>query len=321
MRITREGADRLVWEESLRRVLRDDSLEVYWWTDEDGRYERASGDVLPRDAGAAGADRSYLTVAAPGGRPLAVIRHDRVLTDNARLLDGVSSALRLSVDNGRLRSEVERTLAQVRESRLRIVEAAARAQRSVERDLHDGAQQRLVSLGLELRLIANAAASAGSAGLAEDLEIAIEELGQALRELRELAHGIHPSLLSQGGLSLAVPELAGRCPVPVDVEVQADGRLPELVESTAYFVVAEALANIAKHAQASRVWVRAWAAGGMLHLVVRDDGVGGVDPNGSGVMGMRDRVEAADGSLVLESERAHGTTIRAEIPLPPGTAV
>ncbi len=189
--------------------------------------------------------------------PIALIRHDQVLTDNMRLLDGVSSALRLSVDNGRLRSEIERTLEQVRQSRQRIVEAGVEARRRIERDLHDGAQQHLVSLGMRLRLAANAARDTDEVQLATELEGTITMLNQALRELRELAHGIHPSLLSSGGLALAVPELAGRCPVPVEVDVQAEGRLPELIESTAYFVLAEALANVAKHSGATRAWVRA----------------------------------------------------------------
>ena len=191
------------------------------------------------------------------GAPIALIRHDQVLTDNMRLLDGVSSALRLSVDNGRLRSEIERTLEQVRQSRQRIVEAGVEARRRIERDLHDGAQQHLVSLGMRLRLAANAARDTDELQLATELESTITMLNQALRELRELAHGIHPSLLSSGGLALAVPELAGRCPVPVVVDVQAEGRLPELIESTAYFVLAEALANVAKHSGATRAWVRA----------------------------------------------------------------
>ena len=251
MRITREGADRGLWAESLARTLRDASVRVYWWDEERGRYADAAGTPIEAsDADVRGGSHSILPVASPLGAPIALIRHDRVLTDNMRLLDGVSSALRLSVDNGRLRSEIERTLEQVRQSRQRIVEAGVEARRRIERDLHDGAQQHLVSLGMRLRLAANAARDAGEEQLATELEGTITMLNQALRELRELAHGIHPSLLSSGGLALAVPELAGRCPVPVVVDVQAEGRLPELIESTAYFVLAEALANVAKHSGA-----------------------------------------------------------------------
>ena len=247
--------------------------------------------------------------------PIALIRHDRVLTDNMRLLDGVSSALRLSVDNGRLRSEIERTLEHVRQSRSRIVEAGDEARRRIERDLHDGAQQQLVSLGMRLRLAANQARDRGVEPLGQELDGTIAMLNQALRELRELAHGIHPSLLSSGGLALAVPELAGRCPVPVELDVQAEGRLPEVIESTAYFVVGEALANIAKHSKAARAWVRAGVTLGELELVVRDNGVGGADPEGSGMIGITDRVDAVGGRIGIESPPGAGTTISVHIPV------
>jgi signal transduction histidine kinase len=317
MRITREGADRGLWAESLARTLRDASVRVYWWDEERGRYADAAGTPIEAsDADVRGGTHSILPVASPLGAPIALIRHDRVLTDNMRLLDGVSSALRLSVDNGRLRSEIERTLEQVRQSRQRIVEAGVEARRRIERDLHDGAQQHLVSLGMRLRLAANSARSAGDEQLAGELEDTITVLNQSLRELRELAHGIHPSLLSSGGLALAVPELAGRCPVPVVVDVQAEGRLPELIESTAYFVLAEALANIAKHSGATRAWVRAHVVGDRLELVVRDNGRGGASlDGGTGMLGIADRVDAVDGSIELESPPDAGTTLTIRIPL------
>lgn len=317
MRITREGADRGVWAESLSRALRDASVRVYWWDESRGRYEDAEGRPLADDPDDPDNRQSLLPVDSPGGAPIAMIRHDRVLTDNARLLEGVSSALRLSVDNGRLRSEIERTLEQVRESRQRIAEAALESRRRFERDLHDGAQQQLVSLGLHLRLVANRAGESGDAALAGAVETAIDELGTALRELRELAHGIHPSLLSQGGLALALPELAGRCPVPVEVDVEAEGRLPELVESSAYFIAAEALANVAKHSGASRAWLRARREGGAFVLELRDNGVGGADASSGGIVGMRDRAEAAGGGLELESPPGAGTTVRVRVPLEP----
>lgn len=316
MRVTREGTDRGLWAESLARALRDDSVRVYWWEEDRGRYVDAAGQ--PMDSADAGGGHSILPVASPTGLPIALIRHDRVLTDNMRLLDGVSSALRLSVDNGRLRSDLERTLEQVRQSRQRIVEAGDEARRRIERDLHDGAQQQLVSLGMRLRLAANSARSAGQEQLAEELEDAIATLNQGLKELRELAHGIHPSLLSQGGLALAVPELAGRCPVPVEVDVQADGRLPELIESTAYFAIAESLANIAKHSQATRAWIRARVEGDRVVIEVRDNGVGGASLDaGSGVLGIADRIEAVGGELELVSPRGSGTTVTVRMPLHP----
>ncbi len=317
MRITREGADRGLWAESLARTLRDASVRVYWWDEERGRYADAAGTPIDEAHADPRGSHSILPVASPLGTPIALIRHDRVLTDNMRLLDGVSSALRLSVDNGRLRSEIERTLEHVRQSRQRIVEAGDEARRRIERDLHDGAQQHLVSLGMRLRLAANSARDAGEDRLASELEDTIVTLNRALKELRELAHGIHPSLLSSGGLALAVPELAGRCPVPVVVDVQAEGRLPELIESTAYFVVAEALANVAKHSGATRAWVRAHVVeGDRLELVVRDNGRGGASlDGGTGMLGIADRVDAVDGSIELESPPGAGTTLTVHIPL------
>ncbi|GAA1962557.1 sensor histidine kinase [Agromyces allii] len=316
MRITREGADRGLWAESLARTLRDASVRVFWWDETRGRYADAAGDPISDEDLGSRAGHSILPVASPLGAPIALIRHDRVLTDNMRLLDGVSSALRLSVDNGRLRSEIERTLEQVRQSRQRIVEAGVEARRRIERDLHDGAQQHLVSLGMQLRLSANAAKAIGDADLAADLERTIVTLNQALRELRELAHGIHPSLLSSGGLALAVPELAGRCPVPVEVEVQGEGRLPELIESTAYFVIAESLANVAKHSWATRAWVRAHVVDGDLVLEVRDNGVGGASIDaGTGMLGIGDRIDAVGGTLSVESPAGAGTTLTVRIPL------
>jgi len=169
---------------------------------------------------------------------------------------------------------------------------------------------------MRLRLAANAARDADEVELATELESTISMLNLALRELRELAHGIHPSLLSSGGLALAVPELAGRCPVPVEVDVQAEGRLPELIESTAYFVLSEALANVAKHSGASRAWVRAYVEGDDLELVVRDNGVGGASlDKGTGMLGVADRVDAVGGSLEVDSPPGAGTTLSVRIPL------
>ncbi|WP_082590823.1 sensor histidine kinase [Agromyces sp. Soil535] len=316
MRITREGADRGLWAESLARTLRDASVRVYWWDEERGRYADAAGEPIEQGPAERRERHDLLPVSSPTGMPIALIRHDKVLTDNMRLLDGVSSALRLSVDNGRLRSEIERTLEQVRQSRQRIVEAGVEARRRIERDLHDGAQQHLVSLGMRLRLAANAARDTDEVALATELEGTIQMLNMALRELRELAHGIHPSLLSSGGLALAVPEVAGRCPVPVEVDVQAEGRLPELIESTAYFVLAEALANVAKHSGATRGWVRAYVVDEELELVVRDNGSGGASlDGGTGMLGIADRVDAVGGTLDIESPRGAGTTLTARIPL------
>ena len=309
MRITREGADRAQWADALKRVLGDESMRVYWWDESSGRYADAAGETT----GATSAGEGTLAITSREGAPIAVIFHDKVLTQNTRLLDGVSSALRLTIDNSRLRAEVERTLEHVQQSRQRIVESAVTARKHLERDLHDGAQQRLVTLAINLRSVAEQPNIVADPQLKADVDSAIDQLGDALAELRQLAHGIHPTLLSQGGLAMALPELAGRCPVPVEVVTEV-GRLPEIVEVTAYFVSSEALANVAKHAHASRAWLRVTDDDGQVAVTIRDNGAGGADAAGSGMTGMADRVEAAGGTLEVESPRGAGTTVTARLP-------
>jgi signal transduction histidine kinase len=205
--------------------------------------------------------------------------------------------------------------AELTASRARIVAAADQTRRRIERDLHDGAQQRLVSLGLRLR----GAAAAIPPELDEvhrELADAGAELDEVLEELRELSRGIHPAILSEGGLGPALRNLARRSPVPVQLRVGMEGRLPERVEVTAYFVVAEALANVAKHANASAVRVDVDAQNGLVRLGIRDDGVGGADPTrGSGLVGLKDRVAATGGMLRVESRPGQGTSLLAELPV------
>ncbi len=205
---------------------------------------------------------------------------------------------------------------EVRASRVRIVQAADAARRRLERNLHDGAQQRLVSLSLALRLAQSKLASdPGAAGTV--LESAREELALALDELRELARGIHPAILTDRGLAAALESLATRSPVPVEIDAPVDG-LPAAVEAAAYYVVAESLANVVKYARASHVAVRISQLEECLAVEVADDGVGGADPTaGTGLRGLTDRVEALDGSLTVESPTGKGTLIRAELPLQP----
>jgi signal transduction histidine kinase len=245
-----------------------------------------------------------------------MIRHDKALLTNQRLLDGVSTALRLTVDNGRLRSEIEKTLEEVRESRQRIVDAGDAARRRIERNLHDGAQQQLVVLGITLRGIEVEAGQTGRTDLADRVDAAITQLNGSMAELRTLARGIHPSLLTEGGLALALPELVGRCPIPTELTIDYAARVSPLLEATVYFVVSEALANAAKHSEAKRCRVLLTRQEGVLELVVRDDGRGGVDvAAGSGVLGMSDRIEAVDGTLEVRSAPGEGTTLTARLPL------
>jgi PAS domain S-box-containing protein len=210
-------------------------------------------------------------------------------------------------------SERKRQEGELRGSRVRLLRAGDEARRRLERNLHDGAQQRLVSLSLALRL-AHARLRDAPEEAERLLAGASEELAQALEELRELARGIHPAVLSERGLSAALEALAGRAPVPVGVTVPPD-RFPPAVEAAAYYVISEALANVAKYAEASAVEIRVTRQNGRAVVEVADDGVGGADPTrGSGLSGLVDRVEALDGVLKVESAPGAGTRIRAEIP-------
>jgi signal transduction histidine kinase len=203
---------------------------------------------------------------------------------------------------------------QLAASRARIVEAADAARRRIERDLHDGAQQRLVSLALSLRLLESSLEPDSAA--TRELTAVRAELDAALEELRELARGIHPSILSDRGLEAALAAVAGRCTVPVELALDDCGKLPLSVATTAYFIVAEALTNASKHAHADRIEVRVAVGEGHAMVEVRDDGSGGVDPaRGSGLSGLSDRVSALGGTLDIESPVGAGTKIRARIPL------
>jgi signal transduction histidine kinase len=209
---------------------------------------------------------------------------------------------------------LEESQAELAASRARIVAAADQTRRRIERDLHDGIQQRLVSLGLELRAV-QAGLPAELDSLRGELDKLVAGLGGAVEELRELSRGIHPAILSEGGLGPALKALARRSAVPVHVEVPMETRLPEPVEVAAYYVVSEALANAAKHAGASAVHVEARTADGRLHLSVRDDGVGGAEPGrGSGLVGLTDRVQALGGTITVRSPAGQGTTVRVELP-------
>jgi signal transduction histidine kinase len=203
---------------------------------------------------------------------------------------------------------------QLAASRARIVEAADAARQRLERDLHDGAQQRLVSLALGLRRL-ESSLEPNSAAIRE-LAVARAELDAALGELRELARGIHPSILTDRGLEAALAAVAGRSTVPVELDLDSCGALPLSVQTTAYFVVVEALTNASKHAHSDRIEVRVALGEGHTMVEVRDDGSGGVDPTrGSGLSGLADRVSALGGTLEIESPAGAGTTIRARIPV------
>jgi signal transduction histidine kinase len=205
--------------------------------------------------------------------------------------------------------------AEVQASRARIIAASDLTRRRIERDLHDGVQQRLVSLALGLRAVTSDIPF-GLDDVEEELERVASGLGGVLDDLREVSRGIHPAILAEGGLGPALKTLAHRSPIPVELDVRADGRLPEHVEVTAYYVVSEALTNAAKHAQASKVQVELEVRERVLRVDVRDDGLGGADPaGGSGLLGLKDRAEAIGGRISLESSRGNGTLLSVELPL------
>jgi signal transduction histidine kinase len=207
------------------------------------------------------------------------------------------------------------SLAELDASRARIVATADATRRRIERDLHDGAQQQLVSLALEVRAV-QALVPPELGELRAELSRVVEGQTSVLDGLREIAHGIHPAILAEGGLGPALKTLARRSAIPVELDVRAELRLPEAVEVTAYYVVSEALTNAAKYARASAVHVAVEARARMLRVLVRDDGEGGADPDrGSGLLGLKDRAEAIGGTLSLQSPPGAGTSLQVELPL------
>jgi signal transduction histidine kinase len=246
-----------------------------------------------------------------GSFPLATVVHDPGLGERPDLLESVIEAAGLAIEIARLRVEVRRQLAEVQASRERIVTAGYAERRRLERDLHDGAQQRLVSIGLALRHLQGQLPAAGPETMALDSVVA--ELSRAIEELRELARGVRPAGLDDG-LAPALRELASRSRLRTTVEATGD-RFEDRLETAAYFVASEALANAAKYAGASRVAVSATRSNGSLVVSVRDDGVGGAIPSeGSGLAGITDRVAALGGHLTVVSPRGRGTVVTAELP-------
>jgi signal transduction histidine kinase len=249
------------------------------------------------------------------GRPVGAIVYDIALCAEPDLVRSVAAAAGLAVHNEQLQAQLRARVEQLRASRARIVEAAGQERRRLERNLHDGAQQRLVALSLTVRM-AQGKVHCDPEKADEMLAGAAQELKLAQEELRELARGIHPAVLSDRGLEPALEAVAGRSPVPVALEGVPEERLPEPIEAAAYFVVAEALTNVAKYASASHASVRVSRVNGSAFVEIDDDGCGGADPaRGSGLRGLADRVGALDGKLAITSPPGGGTRLRAEIPV------
>jgi signal transduction histidine kinase len=290
----------------LAAALGDPSLAVGYWLPEEQAYFDESGRRLDLPAPGSGRDA---TIVRDGDEPVAALVHDAGVVGDRRLVESVAAAARIAVSNVRLQAEIRTQLDEIEASRRRIVEAADRERRRLERELREGAERRLVHI--ESLLGETAEDSEGAALYGE----ALAEVSRARAELREFARGVHPRVLTEEGLASALPDLARRAPVPVSVEAPP-ARLSAAVEAAAYFVCSEALANVGKYAQASSASINVRLTDDRLVIDVRDDGVGGASlAKGSGLRGLADRVEALGGRLHVESRPGHGTIVSAELPL------
>ena len=296
--------------DALARALRDPTLTLAYWLPEFDSW--ADIDGRPVTLSEPGDGRTTTMIDSDGHR-VAALLHDPGLDAEPELLDGVTAAAAIALENGRLHADLRARLEELKGSRARIVEAGDSERRRLERNLHDGAQQRLVAVALQLQLLRTRIRR--DPETAEELATAAtDELGQSLQELRELARGLHPAVLEHG-LDAALHALATRSPVPTSVSYEARGELPETVALAAYFVASEALANVAKYAEATAVAVHVSESAGTLAIEIADDGIGGADDTrGSGLRGLADRVEALEGTLRVSSPAGIGTTVMAELP-------
>ena len=299
--------------DELAQALGDPTLALFFWLPERGQYADADGHPVTIPSG--DPDRA-VTLLASHGEPLAALVHDPSLADEPELMDAARAAARFAIENARLHADLQAQLEKVKESRARLASAADEERRRIERDLHDGAQQRLVALALDVK-------SAQRGQKDPDVKLLLastaEELQVAANELREIASGIHPGILTQSGLAVALDSLATKAPIPVSIDAEVERLQPEL-ETAGYYVVSEALTNVAKHSHASSAAVKASLRDGRLLIEVSDDGVGGASADGanagggSGLRGLADRVEAQGGRLLVDSPPGSGTRIIVEIP-------
>jgi signal transduction histidine kinase len=295
--------------ELLAESLGDHSVSIVYWLPERSVFVDEVGhpvELPGRDSGRA------WTAVERDGRRVAAIVHDAALDTSRELVEAAAAAAGLAIDNERLKADLRARLEELRVSRLRIVEAGDAARRRIERNLHDGAQQQLVALALQLRMLKSRLPDGELVPLVDELS---DQLAAALAELRELARGIHPTILVDRGLGPAIDALAARASVPIVSRVAVTCRLPSAVEAAIYFLVAEALTNVAKYAHASSVRLDVRRDGEAVVVDVADDGVGGVDlMAGTGLRGLVDRLAALGGTLAIESPSGGGTHLRARIP-------
>jgi signal transduction histidine kinase len=296
--------------ELLAQALRDPTLSLIYWLPQYGSWADQDGNstTLPeQDIG------RRVTFVNQNGEQIAALVYDAALGEEPELVEAVSAAAGIALENGRLEAELRARLRELQGSRSRVVEAQQNERRRLERNLHDGAQQRLVALALELGLLAEQADN--DPGTQDRLKHARSEVAESLDELRDIARGLHPAVVSGHGLAVALESVAAA--TPFEVQLQTDGlpRLPEQVEVAAYYVVSESLTNAAKHAQADRVTVEAGITDDTLIVEIVDNGIGGADSErGTGLRGLADRIEALNGRLRVWSPVGKGTRVRAEIP-------
>jgi signal transduction histidine kinase len=292
------------------RALGDPSLTLAYWLPQFGSWAEPSG--RPVELPKPGSGRATTLIESDGAHVAALVQ-DASLDQEPELLDAVSAAAAIALENGRLHSELNARLEELRGSRVRVIEAGQKERERLERNLHDGAQQRLIALSLELGRLEEQMATDPDARAR--INQAKKEVALSLQELRDVALGLHPAVVSGHGLAVALESLAAQAPIPVELTVALEGRLPDQVEVAAYYVVSESLANIGKHARATSASVEVTRANGRLVVEVVDDGVGGADTErGTGLRGLADRVEALAGGLRIWTPRGGGTRVRAEIP-------
>jgi signal transduction histidine kinase len=296
--------------ELLAQALRDPTLSLIYWLPQYGSWADQDGNattIPEQDSG-----RS-VTFVKQNGEQIAALVYDAALGEEPELVEAVSAAAGIALENGRLEAELRAQLRELQGSRSRVVEAQQNERRRLERNLHDGAQQRLVALALELGLLAERADN--DPGTQDRLKHARSEVAESLDELRDIARGLHPAVVSGHGLAIALESLAAATPFEVQLKTDGLPRLPEQLEVAAYYVVSESLTNAAKHAQADRVTVEVGITDYTLIVEIVDNGIGGADSErGTGLRGLADRIEALNGRLRVWSPVGNGTRVRAEIP-------
>jgi signal transduction histidine kinase len=295
--------------DALARALGDPKLTLAYWLPHFERYADLDG----RSHDVPSPDGRSTTLLERDGAPVAALIHDPALDDEPQLLDAVGAAAGIALEKARLQAELAARLEEVKGSRVRVIEAGQTERKRLERDLHDGAQQRLIALSLTLRMLERELKDNPS--VLGQLEDAQREITRSLDELRDIARGLHPAVLTAHGLAVALEQVVARAPLSVSLTVEVGERLPEAVEVAAYYVVTESLVNVGRHARATAASVRIVRSEEGVVVEVVDNGIGGADTRlGSGIRGLADRVEALGGRLRVWTPHGGGTRVRAEIP-------